>query len=585
MSASKALLASALFLFLTLPIPAGAQMPEPQRLVALAGAMDAQRALAIYVDALTSRDAAKLAAATTDDFYRQLAASKATYPILTTLGPVLKVEVAAAPEFAGAKIYRATVEHANGRSLWQMRLSQDSRIANAELSQVVETPRPIAPASPRPDIASVSPSKSWNGSIFGSTKGTVLGGVFSDTSTFRNDVLAKSLTRPNVSSTITGLPSPTPPPAPPPPSVSPTPSAATPNATTQQPCARDAGLCAGPTSDTDSRLVEFLFATDRKLTITSSKTVLPIDTDRDGKLSYGAVSVHIPRDDMRAIGQITLPSVWKLFGFTLWQEKPDEDKHFVLKRIAPLSLDDFKQLARQQSKRSALVFVHGFNTSFEDALYRNAQVVYDLGYKGLSVLYAWTSKGSVADYVYDRDSADAARDGFIALLNMLRDEIKVETVNVIAHSMGNRVVMDAMKNDARTSKPVRVDQLIMAAPDVARDAFMTDMPIVMGLTTGTTLYASSADKALKLSGTLASFPRAGDVPAAGPIILPKLDTIDVTAIGDEFLGLNHTEFATNRSLIDDIKLLIEERRISPRLAQIRPAPEAPQPRTYWRFAK
>ena len=545
MSQGKAFFAPVLFLILVSIFPAQAQLVEPQR------------ALAVYVDALNLADATKLAAATTPDFYSQLAASKATYPVLAKLGAVLKIDVTTVGEFAGAGIYRATIEHANGRSVWQIRLSQDNKIAAAELMQVVERSSVLVDASSVvvdvsafPNGASGKFHSLKKGGIFGSFLGTSNSGSIA-----RID--APTDARPS-SPTLT---------------------------TTQQPCARGAGLCAGPLSDADPRLVEFLFATDRKLSITSSKTVLPIDTDREGKLSFGAVSVHIPRDDKRAIGQINLPSVWKLFGFTLWQEKPDEDKHFVLKRIAPLSRDEFKQIARQQAKKTALVFVHGFNTGFEDALYRNAQVVYDLQYKGLSILFAWTSKGSVADYGYDKESALSARSSFIELLNILRDELKVETVNVIAHSMGNFAVMDAMKNNADTAKPVRIDQLIMAAPDVARDIFITDMPIVMGLTTGTTLYASSADKALKLSGGLQRFPRAGDVPDIGPVILPKLDTIDVTAIGDEFLGLNHTEFATDRSLIEDIKLLIDEKKASPRLAQIRPAPAAPLARTHWRFTK
>ncbi len=35
----------------------------------------------------------------------------------------------------------------------------------------------------------------------------------------------------------------------------------------------------------------------------------------------------------------------------------------------------------------ALIFVHGFNTSFDDAAFRMAQIVWDLGYRGLPVLF------------------------------------------------------------------------------------------------------------------------------------------------------------------------------------------------------
>jgi hypothetical protein len=82
----------------------------------------------------------------------------------------------------------------------------------------------------------------------------------------------------------------------------------------------------------------------------------------------------------------------------------------------------------------------------------------------------------------------------------------------------------------------------------------------------------------------AIYPRAGDVPNNGlPVILPGLDTIDVTAIGDEFLGLNHTEFATNRAVMDDLKILLESRRRASRLTEIRAYPETMDGPHYWRY--
>ncbi|VTZ24064.1 hypothetical protein MPC4_250070 [Methylocella tundrae] len=78
------------------------------------------------------------------------------------------------------------------------------------------------------------------------------------------------------------------------------------------------------------------------------------------------------------------------------------------------------------------MFVHGFNTTFEDALYLNAQIDCDLQYSGLSVLFTWASRGSVADYIYDKESAYLARDGFIKLLETLKLEYGIEQVNVLA---------------------------------------------------------------------------------------------------------------------------------------------------------
>ena len=70
---------------------------------------------------------------------------------------------------------------------------------------------------------------------------------------------------------------------------------------------------------------------------------------------------------------------------------------------------------------------------------------------------------------------------------------------------------------------------------------------------GITLYASSADKALQASRRLAGVLRAGDIGDDGPIVLDNMQTIDVTAMGEEILGLNHNVFAVSRNLIDDIR--------------------------------
>ena len=57
-------------------------------------------------------------------------------------------------------------------------------------------------------------------------------------------------------------------------------------------------------------------------------------------------------------------------------------------------------------KDHALVFVHGFNTSFEHALYRTAQIAYNIKFDGAPFLYSWPSKGALSsqDYSYDRES-------------------------------------------------------------------------------------------------------------------------------------------------------------------------------------
>jgi esterase/lipase superfamily enzyme len=247
-------------------------------------------------------------------------------------------------------------------------------------------------------------------------------------------------------------------------------------------------------------------------------------------------------------------------------------------------LEQWDSLIDTIGPNDAVVFVHGFNTSFDDSVFRFAQIVWDLQYKGLPVLFSWASKGAIVDYQYDRESALVARGAFMELLTNLGERHKISTVHVIAHSMGNFLVLDALARQAARPNTI-MGQLIMAAPDIDRDQFVQHIPKIKQFFRGLTLYASSADRALAVSKRVAGgIPRAGDVPLSGPIVLAGLETLDVSTLGEEMFGLNHTTFAQARPLIDDIHLILSEGRHAPRLAQVRPMPENGVPK-YWRFAQ
>jgi len=124
--------------------------------------------------------------------------------------------------------------------------------------------------------------------------------------------------------------------------------------------------------------------------------------------------------------------------------------------------------------------------------------------------------------------------------------------------MGNLVAVDASANAANAASSVRLDELILAASDLDWNYFEQVGPQVRTMAQGVTLYASSADKAMALSRTLARIPRAGDIINGEPIIIPGIESIDVTAIGEELFGLNHDVFAASRSAIDDLGLIIRQ---------------------------
>lgn len=335
-------------------------------------------------------------------------------------------------------------------------------------------------------------------------------------------------------------------------------------------------------SEADPRAVGLLYATNRAAAPEHSGSWF--SGERGDQISFGRAFVRVP--ERHSAGRLEQPMKIRIWKLELYQFARDPTKHFVIRSVRAMTRDAWCDLVRTFPASDALVFVHGFNTSFEEALYRHAQIVWDLQFKGVNVLFSWPSRGGAQNYIYDKDSALGARDAFITVLSLLKAQPNITSIHVVAHSMGNLVALESLAHHPHTAAPLNLGELVLAAPDVDRDTFRTLIPKLAGAGAGLTLYASSADWALALSKRLAgSIPRAGDVPLGGPVVLPGLDSIDVTALGTDFFGLNHGTYAQSRSVINDMGLLFSGhvRPPSKRLPEIRDVPEDVQPPRYWRY--
>lgn len=337
------------------------------------------------------------------------------------------------------------------------------------------------------------------------------------------------------------------------------------------------------TKTNDGRIVEFLFATNRSRNDTNRPTEFSFG--RMPSLTLGAVRVRVPED--HKIGRIELPENHKFFGFTIWKDEFQKEKHFKIDRIVTTNKDSWLAMINANKDKEVLIFVHGFNTTFEDSIFRAAQISWDLQYPGTMILFSWPSKGgSLTHYDYDQNSALNARDRFIDLVNLVQTQTNASRIHVIAHSMGNRVVVDALANYAKTSNPKRINELIMASPDIDQDLFLGQVSDLEKVTSGMTLYASSNDKAMVAARSISRAPKAGDFDERNIMQLNTVDLIDTSAIGDELFGLNHTSFAERRSLINDIKLIIRRglRPPNERLTEIHRMPPGGTGRpSFWRF--
>ena len=241
--------------------------------------------------------------------------------------------------------------------------------------------------------------------------------------------------------------------------------------------------------------------------------------ERATDVSYAAITVSIPSDASRKIGEIQWPASLPgnpHLNFTTVSADYIEKQTFAASIAA---------YAKQTGRSKVLVFVHGFNNRFDDAVYRFAQIVHDSKAPVIPVLFTWPSRGELRlrAYTYDRESANYSRDALEDLLSTLATYPSVTEISLLAHSMGNWVAMEALRGRSirQTATSVRNDKLknvLLVAPDLDVDVFRTQIQRMGTNRPRIALFVSQDDDALSLSKTIwGDVPRLGDIdPAQEP---------------------------------------------------------------------
>lgn len=168
------------------------------------------------------------------------------------------------------------------------------------------------------------------------------------------------------------------------------------------------------------------------------------------------------------------------FGYA----KPDPNTQFTMAaRHEFEKLSDFDQRLQKElhrfapNERDVIVFVHGFNSTQAETVFRAAQLTHDLETPGATVIYSWPSLGSPLGYAYDADSVLFARDGLEKLLRHLK-KAGANRIVLVAHSMGSLLAMEALRQ-IEIKSPNWSDQnlggVILMSPDLDIDVFRSQM--------------------------------------------------------------------------------------------------------------
>ncbi len=282
-------------------------------------------------------------------------------------------------------------------------------------------------------------------------------------------------------------------------------------------------------------------ATTRKR---SSDPGMVFDGERSAKLNFARVNVTVPL--VHKTGQIERKSRGR---------SDDPSRYFMATDVVGYdTAPKFSQaLNADIAARGGrvMLFVHGYNTGFDDAVYRLTQIVHDAGYPGTPVLFSWASGASTTSYVYDKESASAARDQLEVTLRML-EQSGARRIDIVAHSMGTWITMETLRQLAITGDRDlggKLGDVVLASPDIDVDVFKSQMRRYGKPDKPFILLLSDDDRALKLSTLISGDkPRVGDYGDAADLASYGVSVVDLTKTKGAD-RLNHAKFADNPFLV------------------------------------
>jgi esterase/lipase superfamily enzyme len=294
------------------------------------------------------------------------------------------------------------------------------------------------------------------------------------------------------------------------------------------------------------------FATNRKVVAADSGRSSH-GPDLSNEVSYGVCTVSVPVQNHRK-GNLETPS---------WWTKRNPDKHFIIETKDSF---DKKKFIQQLGQKDILLFVHGFNNSFDDAIFRTAQLQHDLNFAGQSIAFSWPSAGEMSAYESDQRHADQSVAALVEVIASLAEAVRRSgqtnrdgeesepKIHIIAHSLGNRVLLQSLCDInlafGEYFRESPIGQIVLAAPDVGAIMFNNLSPHAVDLGEQVTYYFCESDAALNISRDLNKYEPVGKM----PYFDEGLSTINANGTGTSFIS--HNYYASSRKVLTDIELML-----------------------------
>jgi esterase/lipase superfamily enzyme/predicted acylesterase/phospholipase RssA len=252
-------------------------------------------------------------------------------------------------------------------------------------------------------------------------------------------------------------------------------------------------------------------------------------------LTFGSTDIEVPfpRSSLTDAPRPLTPEQQQLF-----------DKFAEVKDLSIISRDAFITGVKLEPTRRVLIFVHGYNVRFFDAIKAASRLSYELNVQSFPIAFSWPSEGTVLSYLHDEEAAQVSAPYLDEVVKVLGQKYS-SRIDIIAQGLGAQVLLGAMKGLAKDAK---LGQVIFLVPDIGTDVFTQNLRQVSNVADRITVY-QNPNSALRLLRFLRGSPRAGEDTKG----LPSIPGVDVV-VNRESIALGS---APDRKTLNDLYSVLQ----------------------------